>query len=180
MKKSKSGSQEGKGGDSPSQLIDARIKELRALLPEAKESRERFAFRADDEVKRRPAAGFSAQTVREDLNALTGRKRGLNTAIQRANFDSRITLDGETMSLSEALELRKAVNEQIGELSTQLAKAAYERVVYKEERDIVEAPEVSYTEVRQELDGKRRLFRALNRNLRAAAHAVVVEFRDEV
>jgi hypothetical protein len=28
MKKRKSGSKEGKGGDSPSQLIDARIKEL--------------------------------------------------------------------------------------------------------------------------------------------------------
>jgi hypothetical protein len=28
MKKGKSGSQEGKGGESPSQLIDARIKEL--------------------------------------------------------------------------------------------------------------------------------------------------------
>ena len=28
MKKTKSGSKEGKGGDSPSQLIDARIKEL--------------------------------------------------------------------------------------------------------------------------------------------------------
>ena len=70
---------------------DARIKELRALLPEAKESRERFAFRADDDVKRRPAAGFSAQTVREELNALPARKRGLNTAVQRANFDSRIT-----------------------------------------------------------------------------------------
>ena|SRR5688572_6530018 len=46
MKKSKSGSTEGKGGDSPSQLIDARIKELidwrgetldrvRALIKEA-------------------------------------------------------------------------------------------------------------------------------------------------
>jgi len=29
MKKMKSGSKEGKGGDSPSQLIDARIKELK-------------------------------------------------------------------------------------------------------------------------------------------------------
>ena len=159
---------------------DARIKELRSLLPEAKESRERFAFRADEEVKRRPVAGFSAPTVREDLNALTARKRALNTAIQRANFDSQITVGSDTMSLSEALELRKAVNQQIGELSAQLAKAAYERVVYKEERDIVEAPEVAYTEVRRELDGKRRLFRALNRTLRAAAHAVAVDFRDEV
>jgi hypothetical protein len=159
---------------------DARIKELRTLLPEAKESRERFAFRADDDVKRRPAAGFSPQAVREELNALAARKRTLNNAVQRANFDSRIMVAGESLSLSEALELRKAVNEQIGELSTQLAKAAYERVVYKEERDIVEAPEVSYAEVRKELDGKRRLFRALNRSLRAAAHEIAVGFKDEV
>ena len=97
---------------------DARIKELRSLLPEAKESRERFAFRADEDAKRRPVAGFSTQAVRDDLNALTARKRALNAAIQRANFDSQITVQAETMSLSEALELRKAVNEQIGELST--------------------------------------------------------------
>jgi len=76
-------------------------------------------------------------------------------------------------------ERTQAVNEQIGELSTQLAKAAYERVVYKEERDIVEAPEVSFAEVHKELDEKRRLFRTLNRNLRSAAHDIVVEFRDE-
>jgi hypothetical protein len=158
---------------------DARIKELRTLLPEAKESRVRFAFRGDDDVKQRPAAGFSVQMVREELNALAARKRTLNNAIQCANFDSRITVAGDPLSLSEALELRKAVDEQIGELSTQLVKAAYERVVYKEERDIVEAPEVPYAEVRHELDEKRRLFRALNRSLRAAAHAIVVEFRDE-
>jgi hypothetical protein len=157
---------------------DARIKELRTLLPEAKESRVRFAFRGDDDVKQRPAAGFSVQMVREELNALAARKRTLN-AIQCANFDSRITVAGDPLSLSEALELRKAVDEQIGELSTQLVKAAYERVVYKEERDIVEAPEAPYAEVRKELDAKRRLFRALNRSLRAAAHAIVVEFRDE-
>lgn len=51
--------------------------------------------------------------------------------------------------------------------------------MYKEERDIVEAPEVPYAEVRRELDEKRRLFRALNCSLRAAAHDIVIEFRDE-
>jgi hypothetical protein len=158
---------------------DARLKELRTLLPEARENRDRFYVRGDDDSKRRPAPGFSLPAVREELNALAARKRTLNNAIQRANFDSRVAVAGETMSLSEALELRKAVNEQIGELSTQLAKAAYERVVYKEERDIVEAPEISCAEVRKELDEKRRLFRTLNRNLRAAAHDIVVEFRDE-
>ena len=46
--------------------------------------------------------------------------------------------------------------------------------MYKEERDIVEPPAVSYAEVRSALDDKRRLFRELNRALR-----VVVEFKDE-
>ncbi len=49
---------------------------------------------------------------------------------------------------------------EIGELSTQLASSAYERVVYKEERDIVEAPERSYEQVWRALDDKRLLFRA--------------------
>jgi hypothetical protein len=57
-----------------------------------------------------------------DGRSVPGR-RPPNNAIQRANFDSRVTVAGETMSLSEALELRKAAKEQIGELSTQLGKA---------------------------------------------------------
>ncbi len=71
---------------------EARIKELRTLLPEAKESRDRFAFRTEAEAKRRPAAGFSVQVAREELNALAARKRTLNNAIQRANFDNQITV----------------------------------------------------------------------------------------
>lgn len=90
---------------------DARLKELRTLVPEAKENRDRFLLRGDDDAKRRPAAGFSLPAVREELNALAARKRTLNNAIQRVNFDSRVTVAGETMSVSEALELRKAVNE---------------------------------------------------------------------
>ena len=111
--------------------------------------------------------------------ALSIKSRKLNNAIQRANFDGRLTVDGEQLTLSEVLEFRKSVNEKIGELSTQLANAAYERVVYKEERDIVEPPEVSYEQARRQLEEQRLLFRALNRALRAAAHVIVIEFKDE-
>ena len=100
-------------------------------------------LRHDEDVRQRPAAGFRVDEVRDQLNALGIKKRKLNAAIQKVNFDTQIAIRGDEMSLSEALDLRKTVNAEIGELSTQLAASAYERVVYKEERDIVEAPERS-------------------------------------
>jgi hypothetical protein len=158
---------------------DARIKVLRSLLPEARETRDRFSFRRDDEVRYVPAAGFDAGQVRDELGALDVKKRKLNTAIQKVNFETMIRVGGDQMSLSEGLELRKSVNERIGELSTQLANAAYDRIVYKEERDIVEKPDLAYAEARGMLEERLRLFRALNRALRATAHSVTIAFKDE-
>lgn len=123
---------------------DAGVKALKGLLPEARENRDRFSFRRDDEVRYRPVAAFRVDDVREELNALEFKKRKLNNAMQRANFDHTITIDGREMNLVEALELRKAANVQLGELNSQLASAAYERIIYKEDRDIVEMPEADY------------------------------------
>ena len=66
----------------------------------------------------------------------------LNSAIQQANFNSLIEFSAESINLNEALETRKGLNGQIGELHTQVVKSAYERVIYKEGRDIVEENEV--------------------------------------
>lgn len=158
---------------------DARLQTLKSLLPEARENRERLSFRGDDEVRRRPVAAFSVDTVREELNKLAVKKRKLNNAIQRANFDNKITVNGQEMNLAEALELRKAVNEQIGEANTQLVASAYERVIYKKGRDIVEAPELEYAKAVKALEEKRLLFRELNRKLRAAAYEIAIDFKDE-
>jgi hypothetical protein len=157
---------------------DARIKTLKSLLPEARENRDKFSFR-DEETRYRPVAAFNVDEVREALNKLALKKRKLNNAIQRANFDSKMTIGGQEMNLAETLELRKAVNEQLGELNTQLLSSAYERVIYKEGRDIVEGPTVEYAKALKALEEKRLLFRELNRKLRAAAHEIAIEFKDE-
>jgi hypothetical protein len=157
---------------------DAQITALKNLLPEGKKNRDRFAYR-EDEVKYRPVAGFNPDEIREELHKVEFKKRKLNNAIQRANFENRVTINGQEMNLTEALELRKSVNEQIGGLSTQLAASAYERVIYKEGRDIVEGPDIEFAKVRKALEDKRLLFRELNRKLRAAAYEIVVDFEDE-
>lgn len=159
--------------------FDARIKALKGLLPEARQNRDRLSFRRDDEVRYRPVPTFRVEEVRDGVTALEVKRRKLNNAIQRANFDHTVDVDGRTMNLAEALELRKSVNEGLGELTTQLATAAYERVVYKEDRDIVERPDVDYESVKTALEKARLLFRELNRALRAVAYQAAVDFRDE-
>lgn len=158
---------------------DARIKTLKDCLPEARQSRRAFSFERDERSALRPAPGFSTASVKERLRGLETRRRKLNTAIQEANFAHRFSHGGEEISLAEALETRKALNERIGELHTQVVSSAYERVIYKEDRDIVEPNEVSYADSDAELDRARLEFRQLNRAIRAASHAVTVAYRDE-
>ena len=71
------------------------------------------------------------------------------------------------------------MNEQIGELHTQVVYSAYENVIYKDGRDIIEASEFSYTSSVDNLDRARLAFRELNRKLRKASFNTPVEFEDE-
>ena len=82
-------------------------------------------------------------------------------------------------SANEALEARKAANDRIGELHTQVAGSAYQRVIYKEGRDIVEESEIPYGESVGNLEEARLAFRELNRKLRRASFEAVVDYQDE-
>lgn len=158
---------------------DARIKTLKDCLPEARQNRNRLAFSRDDEIRHRPSPDFNLIETRDQLKKLEFKRRKLNTAIQEANFRHQVEFAEDTISLTEALEIRKGLNDQIGELHTQVVDAAYRRVIYKEDRDIVEENELPYAECAAALEKARLDFRRLNRQIRAASFAVVVDFRDE-
>jgi len=157
--------------------LEARIKAVRDCLPEVRKNRDRF-YSLREDGNRRPSPDFDPAAARERLKRLELRRRKLNTAIQQANFQHRVEHDGEPMTLSEALEARKRLNESIGELHAQLVASAWQRVIYKEDRDIVEENEVSYAECSERLEAARLAFRSLNRGLRAASFGVTVDFRD--
>jgi len=158
---------------------DARVKTFKDTLPETRQNRDRLYFARDDDGRRRPSSGFDAAEVRRRLRKLEVKRRKLNSAIQQANFNTRIEYRGESINLNEALETRKSLNEQIGELHTQVVSSAYENIIYKEGRDIVEENELSYTSSVNDLDCTRREFRELNRKLRRASFETIVEFEDE-
>ena len=157
---------------------DARLKTFSECLPEKYENRGRLLFR-DDEVVRRPAPGFEVAAVREQIDSLEQKRRTLNAAIQETNFRNSIQHDAKSISLAAALDLRKALNTRIGELHSIVVSAAWERVIYKEGRDIVQESHLDFAASTAALDRARRDFRELNRRLRTASFELEVDFRDE-
>jgi hypothetical protein len=155
---------------------DAKMKTLRDCLPETRQNRDMFSFARDDEGRRRPSPDFDLAEARKDLRKMEFKRRKLNAAIQETNYKQRIDFLGESMNLNEALEMRKGLNERIGELHTQVLKSAYQRVIYKEGRDIVEENEVTYADSVKNLEDARLAFRELNRKLRRASFEALVDF----
>ena len=158
---------------------DARIKTLRDCLPESKKNRDRFSFSTRDDVRFQPSMDFDVNRVRKQMRALENKKRKLNSAIQEANFNYQVQFQDDTINLNEALELRKGLNEALGELHILVVNSSVQRVIYKEGRDILEPNELSYTETGKEIEETRQLFRELNRKIRQASFTVTVEYRDE-
>ena len=158
---------------------DARIKTLKECLPESQKNRERSFLSRDEGGKQQPSPEFDVAMARDQLKALEFKRRKLNSAIQKVNFQHEIEFQGEPVTLNEALELRKGINNVIGECHALVVRSAYQRVIYKEDRDIVEPNDLSYVACVQNLEEARESFRALNRRIRAATFEVVVDFRDE-
>src|SRR5919109_3725237 len=88
---------------------DARIKTLKDCLPETKQNRGRLNFLRDEEGMYRPSPDFSVAEAREQLRKLEVKRRKLNSAIQQANFQHRVHFRGDTLTLNEALEMRKGL-----------------------------------------------------------------------
>ncbi len=158
---------------------DARIDTIKSCLKGSPTGRRGSLWGGDDHAKRRPSPDFSVSDERAALRTLEFKRRKLNSAIQKANFEREIVFDGQAINLLEALDLRKALNSQLAELKMQVVAAAYQTVIYKEDRDIVEESDASYTESRDALDVCRRAFRDLNRKLRLASFETRVAFQDE-
>ncbi len=156
----------------------ARIATIKDCIAGSESNGRRSLWR-EERNKRRPSPDFDATEERDTLRALEFKQRKLNSAIQKANYETHIDFEGQKINLLEALELRKGLNAQIGELKTQAVDAAYQTVIYKEGRDIVESSSVPYADSCRQLDVARRSFRDLNRKLRKASFDTVVEYADE-
>jgi hypothetical protein len=158
---------------------DARIKTLRDCLPETRKRTGGFSYLRNGEKRTQPSPDFDVRSAREQVKNLEYKKRKINAAIQKANFEHVLEYETDSITLQEALETRKNLNKVIGELHSQLVDASFQHIIYKEDRDIVEPNEFSYKEVEQELNETRLKFRKLNRKIRHVSFSITIDFIDE-
>ncbi len=156
-----------------------RITTIKDCLAGDESGGKRASFWRDDKNKIRPSPDFDVGHERESLRILEFKQRKLNSAIQKANYETQIEYEGQKLNLLEALELRKGLTAQTAELKTQAVEAAHQTVIYKEGRDIVEACAVTYVDAQRLLEAARVAFRELNRKLRHASFETVVVYQDE-
>jgi len=161
------------------EAYDQRITLLEKLLDPEQGRRGALHFGASESEELQPVAEFRPDAIEAELKKLKTRRLKLNQEIQVANFRSEIRFDGEEISLAQALEVRKRLLTERGELFRRVVDAAYSRVLHKEERDVIKEPTRpfarTYDEFHTQLSRLRELLTAIQR----ANHTVTVAFRDE-
>jgi hypothetical protein len=141
-------------------------------------SKKRGLFNNDDEDKD-PAADFDQKETEDRLKKLQSKRVRLNQEIQKTNFGTQIEYEGNGISLSEALEVRKNLLGDVKALAGRVEKSSYRRVIHKEGRDIVQEPRHRFTETYREYQESLRRLRGLVTQIHAANHSATVVFKDE-
>lgn len=157
---------------------DRHIRLIENLIGETDSRRDRL-FRHSEEEEREPAAGFDANELGKRLKKIQTKRIKLNQAIQKANFEIQIEFDGETISIAEALEIRKKLFADHEVLFQRVLSSAYKRVIHKEERDIVREPAQPFQKVYEEFQANLKRLRRLVTRIHIANHANTVKFKDE-
>jgi hypothetical protein len=157
---------------------DRHIKLMEELLAE-EDNRDEGLFRSREEDEKEPAPGFDARKIEMELKKLKVKRMKLNQAIQKANFKYQIDLGGESITIAEALDLRKNLLNDLKSISHRVMGSAYKRIIYKEKRDIVKNPRQPFQKVYNNYADTIDKIRNLITSIHIANHNNTVAFREE-
>lgn len=158
------------------QEYDKHIKVLENLIEEKREKRD-FLSREEDELQ--PAKDFDVKLIQEKLQRLQTKRVKLNQELQLTNLKTILNYDGNEITLSEALEIRKNLIKDINILSDKLNKSAYVKIIHKEGRDIIKEPKQKFNDVYQNYENLLKKVRKLNQEIHRINHTEAVNFKDE-
>ena len=157
---------------------DHHIKLLQSLIEKSEDKRNRYFSQNDDEDKE-AAADFNQKKLEENLKKLQTKRVKLNQEIQAANFRGQIDYEGEKISIAETLELRKNLLADKEAISQRVCNSAYNRIIHKEERDIVRKPEHGFKKSYDEFKNILKKGKTIANQIHIINHTTVVKFKDE-
>ena len=155
---------------------DRHIGLLQSLLGEY--SKRRGLFK-DDEEEKEPATDFDLRVTEEMLKKLQTKRVKLNQKIQETNYEIKIDCEGESISIAEALVLRKNLISYISTVAARVEKSSYRRVIHKEERDIYQEPRHKFDETYKEYRKCLQQLRRMVNQIHAVNHTATVKFKDK-
>lgn len=155
---------------------DRHIGLLQGLLGEPSTRRGLFNTDGDD---KEPATGFNPKETEEKLKKLQTKRVKLNQEIQESNFGIKIDVEGEHISIAEALVLRKNLLADLNAIAGRVEKSSYRRVIHKEGRDIYQEPRHQFNDTYTEYQKILKQLRRLVNQIHAVNHTATVKFRDE-
>ena len=157
---------------------DRQIKLLEEVLGEEGRKSDSFLRSREEDIKA-PSKDFHPKEIEEELKKIQTKRVKLNQAIQEANFYLRIKFNGEEITITEALEVRKNLNDELKTAMDKVKSSAYKTIIHKEERDIVREPKHSFTETYGEFKKKLLNLREVENMIHIANHNNTVKFRED-
>ena len=157
---------------------DRHIKLMEKLLKEGDDRSDRL-FRSRDEDEKEHAPGFDLKKIETELKKLKVKRIKLNHKIQEANFKCQVDVNGDSISIAEALEVRKNLLNDIESISQRVISSAYKRIIHKEKRDIVKKPKQPFEKVYDNYIDTIEKIRTIVDNIHIANHRNVVSFKEE-
>ena len=158
------------------QEYDKHIKVLENLIEEKRGKRD-FLSREEDELQ--PVKDFDVKLIQEKLQKLQTKRVKLNQELQLTNLKTTLNYDGNEITLSEALEIKKNLIKDITILSDKLNESAYVKIIHKEGRDIIKEPKQKFNDVYQNYENFLKKIRKLNQEIHRINHTEAVNFKDE-
>jgi hypothetical protein len=131
------------------------------------------------DVENRPAEGFDPKEMELKLKKLETKRLKLNMAIQSTNFASVIDFNGEQISITEALEIRKKLQAEFDNKSKCVTDSAYKQITHKEKRDIEHQPKDSFCETYEDFQNSLIQLRQLTNKIHITNHVSVTNFKGE-
>lgn len=157
---------------------DRRIKLMEELLAEEDNGNDGL-FRSREEDEKEPAPGFDAKKIEMELKKLKVKRMKLNQAIQEANFKYHIDINGESITIAEALDVRKNLLDDLKSISRRVIGSAYKRIIYKEKRDIVKNPRQPFQKAYDSYADTIDKIRDIVISIHIANHKNIVAFKEE-
>jgi len=165
-------------------LLSKQVENSRVMNDSDRLSRSYFTYRyrrSEKQIDNKliPIPELDISKIRKNIRKLEFKWGKLNNAIQKINHTLKLEINNESMTLAEALDLRKYTHKRIDQLRNELNRLTFGKIIYKEGRNVEVFPDGSFKETEEELEFNMLLYRELTRKTRKISFETTVQFKDE-